>query len=111
MKQTRIIREIKTDKENKVIRIEVYYRIGGMNYFTSNVEPRGYYLGVTPIEKGDRFEGFTAFSGYKMLLEEAKRFSQKVLDNMSPSEEKINDLVEKVRVKNNLEIMRDALVF
>lgn len=60
---------------------EVYYDLGGMNYFTYKVEPRGYYMSMTPVEKVDRggyvTESYTAFTGKKTLIKEVKRKSAK----------------------------------
>lgn len=72
---------IATKSENVFLKVEVYYSLGGMNYFTYKSEPRGYYLSVTPIERIDRggyfVETQSAFSGYKTILKEVKRKSKK----------------------------------
>ena len=64
---------------------ECYYDLGGMNYFTSRVEQRGYYMSVSPVErtKRDGFvsESYMAFSGKKFLISPAKRKSQKAMEN------------------------------
>lgn len=48
-------------KENSAkvthLKIELYYDLGGMNYFTGRAENRGYYLSVTPVERGMRDGG------------------------------------------------------
>lgn len=33
------------------LKIEVYYHLGGINYFTYKDEQRGYYLSISPINK------------------------------------------------------------
>lgn len=72
---------IATKSENVFLKVEVYYSLGGMNYFTYKSEPRGYYLSVMPIERIDRGSYFVetqaAFSGYKTILKEVKRKSKK----------------------------------
>ena len=72
----------KVENTNKSLKTQIYYDLGGMNYFTSRSEPRGYYLSVTPVEiqqhnESIHFEKFTAFSGTKILLMETKRKSEK----------------------------------
>ena len=67
-------------KDCNAIKVEVYYALGGINYFTNTQEGRGVYLSVTPVEVGDIFEKFSAFSGYKTLVEEANRYSSSLID-------------------------------
>jgi predicted metallo-beta-lactamase superfamily hydrolase len=72
----------KIEGTNYELKTVTYYHLGGMNYFTSRVEPRGYYLSVTPVQVDRRADGivvesFSAFSGIKQLLIECKRKSVK----------------------------------
>ena len=66
--------------------IEVFYSLGGMNYFSGNVSRRGVYLLLKPVGRsGNGFEesmlmGGQRECGYKILLEELPRKSQKVID-------------------------------
>jgi hypothetical protein len=69
--------------DEKTYEVEVYYNEGGMNYFAGQVEKRGYYLSVTPVELGDGWKRYTAFSGTKVLLDEVKRFSQKRMSEIA----------------------------
>ena len=69
---------------NKV-RIEVYYNVGGANYFTGRSEARGYYISIQPLKVGKNFTSFTGFTGVKELVEEANRFSQKKLESIAES--------------------------
>ncbi len=67
---------------NKELKIEVYYDKGGMNYFNSKVEPRGYWLSMRQVnvERQDRgivIESYGMFSGAKMFLKEVKKQSEK----------------------------------
>ena len=67
---------------NKELKIEVYYDKGGMNYFNSKVEPRGYWLSMRQVnvERQDRgivIESFGLMSGAKMFLKEVKKQSEK----------------------------------
>ena len=66
--------------EGNTLEVEVYYDLGGHNYFTGDQVPRGYYLSVSPVELGDGWRRYTSFSGKKkFLLEDAKRKSGKRL--------------------------------
>lgn len=66
--------------EGKTYDIEVRYELGGMNWFSGNTEPRGVFLGVTPVQyskhAGSTFKSYTAFSGIKILLQPMKRFNK-----------------------------------
>lgn len=59
------------------IEVQIYYALGGMNYFSYKVEPRGYWMSVTPVIVSTNFVQFSAFSGTKCLLLETKRKSDK----------------------------------
>ena len=63
-------------KEN-FLKAELYYSKGGLNVWTYKTEPRGYYLSVTPVERGNGMEGFTMFTGIKILVKEVSRKSEK----------------------------------
>lgn len=67
-------------KENSAathLKIETYYNIGGYNYFTGKEEPRGYYLGVSPVTKARGMESYTAFTGVKKCIKTVSRKSAK----------------------------------
>lgn len=66
---------ISNDKNNKII-TEIYYDIGGMNYFTSKVKKRGYYFSITPEERSGKFRTYTGFSGAKTCILEVARKSK-----------------------------------
>ena len=66
---------ISTDRNNKIT-TEIYYSKGGMNYFTSNNEKRGYYFGIMPEEYKDGWKTCTAFSGIKICILEVARKSK-----------------------------------
>lgn len=64
------------------LKIQVYYDKGGMNYFTSRPEQRGYYVSVSPVQverrgNGIMVESYAAFSGVKMLVLPVQRQSPK----------------------------------
>jgi hypothetical protein len=75
----------KIEGSNKELKIEVYYDKGGMNYFNSKNEPRGYWLSMRQVEverqdRGIVIEKYGMFSGAKMFLKEVKKQSQKAYD-------------------------------
>lgn len=86
------------------IDVELYYSKGGMNYFTSRNEERGLYLSVSPLEKGDRFVKYSAFSGIKKHVKAMKAFSQKAFDTFQPSESDIQQLINHVVESNGIRL-------
>ena len=96
-------RLVETTTPNKFIEVKVDYRKGGMNYFTSQVMKRGYYLGVTPVEIEDGFKCMAAFSGYCLCVLEVKRAglqSELAAGDLALAKEK--ELVQAVCEKNGL---------
>lgn len=96
------------------LKIELYYSLGGMNYFTSRAESRGYYLSVTPVERcvssGYTSECYTAFTGLKQLVKGVKRKSQKAekeAENLA--ENLVNELIEYVCGQNGLVLQAENL--
>lgn len=87
------------------LKVETYYSLGGMNYFTYKNEERGYYLSVVPVERGNGMEGFVAFSGVKQLLYAVKRKSKKAEEEAEKlSASCLESLINHVLKKNNLEL-------
>ena len=92
----------KIEGSNKELKIEVYYDKGGMNYFNSKNEPRGYWLSMRQVEierqgRGIVIESFGLMSGAKMFLNEVKKQSQKAYDTaVAMAQEKIPELKEHV---------------
>ena len=73
------IREIvfKANGEDaNVIKVQLYYNLGGMNLFTYKEEQRGYYMSVAPYTRIGRCESFTAFTGWKRCLVPVARQSK-----------------------------------
>ena len=68
---------------SNTLRVEVYYDMGGMNYFTGKSHPRGYRVSVVPVEVRENSVSFRAFSGGFNMLEEADRFSAKRLEQLA----------------------------
>lgn len=91
------------------LKIEVYYSLGGYNYFTYKQENRGYYLSVSPVErKTDEYgtmESYTAFTGIKKLIKEVSRKSKKAeAEAEAIAENETKNLIDYVCTKNNLEV-------
>ena len=90
---------LKLAEENKWLVGKVCYLKGGINYYSGNSNPRGYYLMVQAetISNGCRsFELFTG--GLKALIEETPRFNLKRLGQVVPElnllENVVNQLVK-----------------
>ena len=90
---------------NKQLKIEVYYDKGGMNYFNSKVESRGYWLSMRQVERETRengvvIESYGMFSGAKAFLLEVKRKSDKAYEQaLVLAQDKILELKEHVLAK------------
>ena len=109
MSHKRIIKMLEVTKGNAThVKIELYYALGGMNYFSCKTEERGLYLSVSPVSRVERegyvSESYSAFSGIKMLVKPMARLNQKVLDNFEVKEEDIETLLSNVLSKNGLEV-------
>lgn len=81
------------------LKVEVYYSLGGFNYFTYKNDPRGYFLSVTPVDRADRggyvSESVAIGEGVKMLLKEVARKSAKaeaIAEEIAKS--KVQELVD-----------------
>lgn len=64
------------------IECEIYYSLGGINYFTGRLEPRGYYFSIQPYmvetsSRGITCKSFSAFSGIKDCILPCERQSKK----------------------------------
>jgi hypothetical protein len=92
---------------NKQLKMEVYYDKGGMNYFNSKVEPRGYWLSMRQVERDTRengvvMESYGMFSGAKAFLLEVKKKSEKSYERaLVLAEDKIPELKSHVLAEKN----------
>jgi hypothetical protein len=94
-----------TTTPNKFIIIEVYYNIGGSNYFTGTTEARGYYIVVRPEEIRDGMRIATAFSGTKQLVLAVQRQSPKSLAKAIELASPLRaNLISHILAKNSLEL-------
>lgn len=95
---------IATKKEKTFICVKLFYSKGDEFSWSGN-DRRGFYLSIFPIEIDGCWRISTAFSGYKYLIAECKRFSKKIA---SAAEKKVDSVKHKmisdVCQKNNLEL-------
>jgi hypothetical protein len=82
------------------LRVRVDYQKGGFNYFTDNMESSGVYVYLTPVHRNNgivsqTIDGNLHNSGYKVLVKELGRKSQKqinlVAEAVLPKAEQIAD--------------------
>ncbi len=57
--------------------VDLKYSLGGYSGFSMEKNKRGYYLHVKPVEIEGNWTKFSAFSGYKILIQETARKSFK----------------------------------
>ena len=73
--------KLKTNKDNIFITLEVFYSKGGYSYSTYEYQERGYYASIKPEEiiQHDGYSTciYSAFTGYKILIEKASKLSKK----------------------------------
>lgn len=67
------------------LKLEINYQPGGHNWFNGNIDSRGVFLSLTPVHRtansvGSFINGDLHTMGYKILLKELGRKSQKQLD-------------------------------
>lgn len=100
-----------TDKYTH-LEVRAYYNKGGYNYFTGQLEKRGYYVQVTPVIKEEHEYGssvsYTCFTGYKHLVEKCNRFSEKAFDAACQSEGarwSINQIAGRVLAEQKIELV------
>ena len=110
MTKDRVIKEyfkLKDNGKGKThLKCELYYDLGGINYFTYQNEGRGYYVSVTPVERGEYFESATAFTGYKQLVQPCSRKSKKQQGAAAEKYSEVRDkLIEQVLIEQGLELL------
>jgi hypothetical protein len=100
----RLIKTVQLENSAKVIDVELYYSKGGLNYFSHHQEKRGLYLSVSPVEKGEFFTSYMAYTGTKQCVKEMNRFSQKVFNEYQPDDNLIQQMIDVVCNSNNLKV-------
>lgn len=98
-----MITSLNNGTQYKSLEVSVKYELGGINYFTGNHNPRGYYAhlapcSITPTKIGElrssTLMGSKKESGFKVLIEETKRKSAK---RMKELDEKIENRGNELR--------------
>lgn len=77
VKKTYTVHSIDGSSTVNTVAAEIYYSLGGANYFTYKQEPRGYYFSLTPFTDNGIFHSYIAFSGVKTCILPVCRKSQK----------------------------------
>lgn len=91
------------------LKCELYYDLGGINYFTYANEPRGYYVSVTPVKRDGILESFVAFEGYKQIVQPCSRKSKKQQEIAESKYTEIRDmLIERLIQENGYELEQEA---
>ena len=98
--KTPIVRGVHLDTLDE-LSVRVDYQKGGFNYFSGDMESGGVYVYLTPVHRGNGFishtiDGKTHNMGYKILIKELNRKSQKqiniVAELIMPKAQEIADL-------------------
>jgi hypothetical protein len=71
---------IETSKPNIFIRMSISFNRDTYSWATGEQKKIGYQVTCTPVERGDKWESFTAFTGFNDCLLEIGRQSSKRLD-------------------------------
>ena len=72
------ITDSKNDKRSNILRVEIYYSQGGINYFNFTNEPRGYYFSCFPEKVENGLRSFSSSNaGAKICILEVKRKTKK----------------------------------
>lgn len=77
------IESIPTNQTDRIVRLELNYNEGGPNYFRGGNTARGYYLSCLLIKQEGEYESYSPMDGFKSLVEETKRFSDKKLNELA----------------------------
>lgn len=89
---------------NTHLQISVYYSLGGANYLSGGTNARGFYLSVTPVNKGNGCVSYTLFSGLKMFILPANRYSEKqfnlAIEKSAEHEQELIDAVKEQQKKS-----------
>jgi len=92
----------------EAVRVSIYYTKGGNSAFTSKTQRRGVYVSITPITRERTEYGFADMqslfgdvqtSGFKVLVLEMKKFSEKKLTSVAVlCEDSVEEWCQKFRV-------------
>ena len=84
--------------------------LGGLNYWNYKTEARGYWLHIQPLnierQQNCIIESYECFSGYKALILETKRKSDKAYNTaLEMINSKVSEMLEVIKETNNLELI------
>lgn len=100
------------DRNENALDISIYYDEGGYSHFSGDSSARGIYVSLVAKEVGGgsiRHDLFGA-PGFKLLLEEMGRFSQKKLDSHSLTSDSIIGLVERFERRYNANVPKESFL-
>ena len=87
------------------LEVSVYYSLGGTNYWSGGTTPRGYYLSVKPVTKGDRTISHVMFTGQSRLLFQTQRFAAKQFERaVEMAKDYEEELIAAVVEQNKAEV-------
>ena len=98
----RYVKYIKAEGPDcNALKCEVYYNLGGINYFTYKTEQRGYYVSVSPVERKGNCESYIGFSGIKNCVlpvnRQSKKAEEAAISMMDKAVRPLIDYVTKLR--------------
>lgn len=101
--------KLKPNEKATHLKIELYYHLGGTNWYTYKNDERGYYLSICPVSLCDRgsyaTETYEIFSGRKILLYTVKRKSKNSKQiAIQKANEILDSFVNQICNQNNIEV-------
>ena len=106
-------KQLKTPVGNyNELKIEVDYTLGGMNYFSGNINKRGYKLYLTPCSRAGgiistTLMGSTEESGFYILLEEVTRLNKKRQEHWWSVVEPLTDRIAELYAERKFQEIRE----
>lgn len=100
------------------LKIKVDYQKGGVNYFSGNYSDSGVFVYLTPVHRGNGFEGFSItgkqhIDGYKILLKQINRKSQKQIElaaaKVLPYAQQIADLYSDMKHQDVYNLIKSIM--
>lgn len=105
----RCVKYIKAEGPDcNALKCEVYYNLGGMNYFTYKTEQRGYYVSVSPVERKGNCESYIGFSGIKNCVLPVNRQSKKAEETaISMMDKAVRPLIDYVTKLRGIKLLEE----
>lgn len=99
-------------REGKAWELEVYYTLGGINYFSGGTTRRGVYVAIKPVEVTGTTVSYTLLgdvesSGLRMLLEEMPRLKSSILAKWG---NKVSEIGDEIIERAKLDGVRAAIL-